>query len=351
MWSLQAALDGRSASTLGIGHFTVPPDAIIQSPDGLPTSDADVTESTVRTIVVPHGITAVPRHSPIKARKRTPWHPSPEKADAVERGGTRQWFTDRLFVESKQANLPAACSTSAIVHGVVVIVALVLLVDRSLRADLTTPLKITEVSLRMPVMELTPPAAVAPPATPKLVEKPQPRIAPAPARTIEVRAAAPLETPSSVEAEPTTRDVAPIESPMVGGESGGAVDGVTGGVVGGVTGGVTGGTGSVLSIEPMQAAARGPFRVGGEIDRPRKIKYVPPVYPLPARKARVVGNVLIEATIGVDGRVHNARVVNSIAVLDQAALDAVRQWEFEPMRLNGVVVAVTMVIKVAFSFG
>jgi hypothetical protein len=44
MWSLQAALDGRSASTLGIGHFTVPPDAIIQSPDGLPTSDADVTE-------------------------------------------------------------------------------------------------------------------------------------------------------------------------------------------------------------------------------------------------------------------------------------------------------------------
>jgi periplasmic protein TonB len=138
---------------------------------------------------------------------------------------------------------------------------------------------------------------------------------------------------------------------MVGGESGGEVDGVTGGVVGGVTGGVTGGTGSVLSIEPMQAAARGPFRVGGEIDPPRKIKYVLPVYPLPARKARVVGNVLIEATIGVDGRVHNARVVNSIAVLDQAALDAVRQWEFEPTRLNGVAVAVTMVIKVAFSFG
>jgi protein TonB len=169
---------------------------------------------------------------------------------------------------------------------------------------------------------------------------------------MEVRAAAPLETPSSVEAEPTTRDVAPIETTMVGAEFGGAIGGVTGGVVGGMPGGVAGGTGSVPAIEPVQApSARGPFRVGEGLDRPRKIKYVEPVYPLRARKARVGGNVLIEATIGVDGRVHNARVVNSIAVLDQAALDAVRQWEFEPMRLNGVVVAVTMVIKVAFSFG
>jgi periplasmic protein TonB len=351
MWSLQAALDGRSASTLGIGHFTIPPDVIIQSSDGLPSSNADITESAVRTIVVPHGITAVPRQSPIKARKRTPWHPSPEQADAVERGGTRQWFTDRLFVESKQANLPGACSTSAIVHAVVLIVAVLLLVDRSMRAGLTTPLKVTQVSLRMPVMELTPPAAVAPPATPKLIAKPQPRMAPAPARTVEVRAAAPLATPASIDAEPTTRDVAAIQTAMGGAEFGGAIDGVTGGVAGGVVGGVAGGTGSAVAIEPVQAPlARGPFRVGEGLDRPRKIKYVEPVYPLRARKARVGGNVLIEATIGVDGKVHEARVVNSIAGLDQAALDAVRQWEFEPSRLNGVAVAVTMVIKVSFGF-
>ena len=354
MWSLQAALDGRSASTLGIGHFTVPRDVIVENPNGLPSSNAAVTESwsTVRTIVVPHGITAVRRQSPIKARKRTPWHPSAEQAHAVECGGSREWFNDRLFVKSKQAHLPAACSTSAIVHAVVAIVALGLLVDRSLRADLTTPQTVTVVSLRMPVMEVMPPAAVAPPATTKLVENRRPPMVPAPARTIEVRAAAPLETPSSIEAEPTTRDVAPIETAMAGAEFGGAIDGVTGGVVGGVTGGVAGGAGSALALEPVLApSARGPIRVGGGIDRPRKIKYVPPVYPLPARTARVRGNVLIEATIGADGKVHNARVVNSIAVLDQAALDAVRQWEFEPTRLNGVAVAVTMVIKVAFTFG
>ncbi|HJU44773.1 MAG TPA: hypothetical protein VJ691_18240, partial [Vicinamibacterales bacterium] len=56
----------------------------------------------VRNIVVPHDIIAVPRRSPIKARTRTPWHPA-KKHVVVERGGRREWFTDRLFVESKQA--------------------------------------------------------------------------------------------------------------------------------------------------------------------------------------------------------------------------------------------------------
>ena len=71
--------------------------------------------------------------------------------------------------------------------------------------------------------------------------------------------------------------------------------------------------------------------------------------PAPAMAAKSRGSVLIEATIGVDGKVHNARVINSVAVFDQAALDAVRQWEFEPSRVNGVAVAVTMVIVVTFA--
>ena len=65
--------------------------------------------------------------------------------------------------------------------------------------------------------------------------------------------------------------------------------------------------------------------------------------------AQVGGSVLIEATIGADGKVCNARVLRSVAALDQAALDAVRQWEYEPSRLNGVAVAVTMVIVVTFA--
>jgi protein TonB len=364
MWSLQSSLDlrgiaflrsrkspaknpehaGSGASILGVGHFTVPPD-VIDGPDR--PSSASVTESwsTIRTIVVPHGISAVPRRSPIKARKRTPWNPSPEVHDVVERGASREWFTDRLFVESKQANLPAACSTSAIVHVVLVILVLLLLAARAARADLT-PRKLMDVSLRMPDLVSLLPAAVAPPPAGKSVERPSPaapaRPAPPPARAIEAPAAAPLESPSSVEPETPTLEGAPSEGVPAGVEVGGATDGVSGGV--------PGGTGSGPSVEPaQQPAATGPFRVGNGIDRPRKIKDVKPVYPLPALRAQIGGNILIEATIGVDGKVHDARVVKSIALLDQAALEAVRQWEFEPSRRNGVPVAVTMVIVVSFA--
>jgi protein TonB len=117
-----------------------------------------------------------------------------------------------------------------------------------------------------------------------------------------------------------------------------------------VSGGVPGSTGSALQVEVApQAPDAGPFRVGDGIERPRKIKDVKPVYPVPAMSARVGGNVLIEATIGTDGKVHDARVLKSIALLDKAALDAVREWEFEPSRRNGVPVAVTMVIIVTFA--
>src|SRR5688572_14768863 len=347
MWSLQAALDGRSPSALGVGHFTVPPDVVGEVHQASSSANSDVTESwtSVRTIVVPHGITAVPRRSPIKARKHTPWNPAPERSVVVERGGTREWFTDRLFVESKQANLPAACSTSGVVHAVVLVLVLLLLASRAARTDLT-PRKLMDVSLRMPAIEsLLLPVTVAPATTPKIIER---RVsmttppAPAPVRTIDARAAAPLKTPASVEAEPTTIDDAPLEVAVAGAEIGGSLDGVTGAVAGA--------TGSGLSVEPAQPPATpGPLRVGEGIAQPRKTKHVKPVYPLPAMSARVGGNVLIEATIGADGKVHNARVVNSIAVLDQAALDAVRQWEFEPSRVNGVPVAVTMVIIVTFA--
>ena len=351
MWSLHAALNGRSACRLGVGHFTVPPDAIVERRDSQPVENREVTESSsaIRTMVVPYGITAVQRRSPIKARKRTPWRPSPEAHGVVDRGGSRDWFTDRLFVETRPTNVSIAWSTSVMVHAALVILGLLLLAAGAAPTD-WSPRRVVDVSLRMPPMELLLPIAVALPATPKLVEHPlpaAPRRASPPARTIEAQAAAPLETPSSIEAEPTTIEAAAVEAaPVEVAAAGGEADGATGGV----TGGVAGGTGSGLPAEPAAPpAATGPLRVGGEVARPRKVKDVRPVYPQPAISARVGGNVLIEATIGVDGKVHNPRVLRSIVLLDQAALDAVRQWEFEPSRLNGEAVAVTMVIIVTFS--
>ena len=66
-------------------------------------------------------------------------------------------------------------------------------------------------------------------------------------------------------------------------------------------------------------------RPGGRIMPPKKIKDVPPVYPALAQSAHVSGAVTIEATIGTDGKVVDAKVVRSNPMLDQAALDAVRQ--------------------------
>ena len=63
-----------------------------------------------------------------------------------------------------------------------------------------------------------------------------------------------------------------------------------------------------------------PVRVGGQIKPPTKVKDVKPVYPAIAQSAGVTGSVTIEATIGEDGKVSDAKVVRSVALLDQAAL-------------------------------
>jgi TonB family protein len=96
-------------------------------------------------------------------------------------------------------------------------------------------------------------------------------------------------------------------------------------------------------------AKMAPLRIGGQIRAPKKIKDVKPVYPAIARSANVAGAVTIEATIGPDGRVIDAKVVRSIPMLDQAALDAVRQWEYTPSLLNGVPVPVLVMVTINFT--
>jgi len=96
-------------------------------------------------------------------------------------------------------------------------------------------------------------------------------------------------------------------------------------------------------------AAIAPVRVGGQIKAPTKIKDVKPLYPAIAQQARVGGVVTIEATIGSDGKVTDAKVVRSIPMLDQAALDAVRQWEYTPTLLNGVPVPILTTVNINFT--
>jgi TonB family protein len=91
-----------------------------------------------------------------------------------------------------------------------------------------------------------------------------------------------------------------------------------------------------------------PGASGGDVQPPRKIRDVVPVYPAIARSARVSGLVVIRATISESGTVRDADVVRSAGMLDQSALGAVRQWLYTPTLLNGVPTPVQMTVTVNF---
>ncbi|MEO7270879.1 MAG: TonB family protein [Vicinamibacterales bacterium] len=92
-----------------------------------------------------------------------------------------------------------------------------------------------------------------------------------------------------------------------------------------------------------------PVRVGGEIKVPTKLVNVPPVYPPVAQDARVQGVVIIEAVLDASGVVNHTKVLRSIPLLDQAAIDAVKQWVFTPTLVNGVPMPVIMTVTVNFT--
>ncbi len=90
-------------------------------------------------------------------------------------------------------------------------------------------------------------------------------------------------------------------------------------------------------------------QVGGQLRPPVKVKDVRPVYPPIALSARVGGSVMIQATIGPDGKVIDTKIVRSVPMLDQAAIDAVQQWEYTPTTRNGKPVPVLMTVTVNFT--
>ena len=125
----------------------------------------------------------------------------------------------------------------------------------------------------------------------------------------------------------------------------GTVAGVVGGTVGGIGAARVGGPGTAANWP----AATGAVRVGGNVKAPVRTRMVNPVYPPIAQSARVQGVVIMEAVVGTDGRVSDARVLRSIPLLDQAAVDAIRQWEYTPTLLNGAPVPVIMTVTVQFT--
>jgi TonB family protein len=84
--------------------------------------------------------------------------------------------------------------------------------------------------------------------------------------------------------------------------------------------------------------------------QPKIVSRKPPEYPEKASEARLTGTVVMDVTVGIDGRVSDVQVLRGIPLLSRAAVSAVRKWRYEPLLLDGrpvpFVIAVTTVFNV-----
>jgi len=213
---------------------------------------------------------------------------------------------------------------SIALHAVILLIMVVVPILTS--EELPDPTSVVKAFFVEPAAAPPPPPPPPPPA-PKSVNVPRPVATPPP--TDSAKFTAPVDVPEEIQ---------PEEGLDLGVEGG---TGVEGGVPGGVVGGVVGGLPD--APPPMQAV-----RVGGQIKEPKKLKNVTPSYPDIARQARVQGVVILECTISPQGKVTQVTVLRGIPLLDQAAIDAVKQWVYTPTLLNGVPVPVIMTVTVNF---
>ena len=167
-----------------------------------------------------------------------------------------------------------------------------------------------------------------------VVPSPPPVLRAAPSPTARGTAGAPVVAPTSIGVESGV-----IFEPA---------DVATGGIES-IAGAIGVGQLTVDAPPPVAPPSTGPVVVGGNIKAPTRTRYVPPQYPEIARSTRVEGVVIIEAIIGSNGKVEQARVLRSKPFLDEAALAAVRAWEYTPTLLNDKPVPVIMTVTVQFS--
>jgi protein TonB len=100
---------------------------------------------------------------------------------------------------------------------------------------------------------------------------------------------------------------------------------------------------------PARPVESGPLKVGGDVEGAKLIFGPRPVYPALGKAVRSQGTVKLEAVIAADGSIRNLRVVSGPPLLVNAAIEAVRQWKYQPTLLNGVAVEVLTEIEVNFS--
>lgn len=161
-----------------------------------------------------------------------------------------------------------------------------------------------------------------------------------------------LVVPPSVVVPPEIKlpTVGPLGDPMAG-VTGPASNGTGsgGGIGSGSGGGVGSGRGPGVGPGWGGGIGGGAYRVGGGVSAPRGLFTPDPEYSEEARKAKYQGVVVLWVVVGPDGRTHDMRVQRSLGMgLDEKAMEAVRQWKFEPARKDGQPVAVQINVEVNF---
>jgi TonB family protein len=122
-----------------------------------------------------------------------------------------------------------------------------------------------------------------------------------------------------------------------------------GGIGSGAGGGVGSGSGPGVGPGHGGGIGGGAFRVGGGVSAPKALDTPDPEYSEEARKAKYQGTCVLWLIVGPDGKPRDIKVARALGMgLDQKAIEAVRNWKFEPAMLNGKPVAVQINVEVNF---
>jgi periplasmic protein TonB len=161
-----------------------------------------------------------------------------------------------------------------------------------------------------------------------------------------------LRTPSRIPAkvQMIKEDDAPPPVVTTGGVVGGVPGGIPGGQLGGVIGGIIGYTSSLAAAPalPKPAPTVQRVRVSSGVTNGRLIYRVEPTYPPLAQQAHIQGAVVLAAFIDRGGNVQSLQVVSGHPLLVRAAIDAVKQWRYQPLLVNGQPIEVETTVTVNF---
>lgn len=273
--------------------------------------------------------------------------------------GPRPLFSRVVRPPARQTQAPFAASTA--VHGLLVAAALLLAfigrtqVTEALTSQTLAPVRLVFLATPGPggggggggARELARPrparregrselTSPVPPPDPPRAPEPEPREPEAaPPQAPVASVAADRETTTGVIEESSATAAGPGRNGPAGTGDGGGIGAGDGAGIGDGSGGGTGG---------------GPYRPGSGIEPPSLIVEVKPQYPEEARRRGLVGDVVLEIVVRRDGTVGDVRIVRPLGGgLDQHAVEAVRQWRFEPARRRGVPVDVLVEVSVEFA--